>query len=69
MQGGQEDADFIPCPESYLELTNGQATKQVFASTVFYALAVPKNNIVIFSEQQIISSSSSSSTNSQCEDE
>ena len=69
LQGGHEDADFVPCPESYLELTNGQATKQVFASTLFYALAVLKNNILIFSEQQIIiiinsSSSSSISSNS-----
>jgi hypothetical protein len=40
LQGGQEDADFLPCPESYLELTNGQPNKQVFSSTVFFAPAV-----------------------------
>lgn len=30
LQGGRENSDFVPCPESYQELTNGQPIKQVF---------------------------------------
>jgi hypothetical protein len=30
LQGGRDNSDFVPCPESYQELTNGQLNKQVF---------------------------------------
>ncbi|PNF17421.1 hypothetical protein B7P43_G02967 [Cryptotermes secundus] len=33
-QDGRDNADFVPCPESYQELTNGQLTKQVSSSKV-----------------------------------
>ncbi|XP_021926195.1 mitogen-activated protein kinase-binding protein 1 isoform X3 [Zootermopsis nevadensis] len=33
-QGGRENSDFVPCPESYQELTNGQPIKQVSSSKV-----------------------------------
>ena len=54
LQGGQEDADFVPCPESYLELTNGQTTKQVFESTVLYALAVLKTALECFMNIRLV---------------
>ncbi|XP_069702772.1 mitogen-activated protein kinase-binding protein 1-like isoform X3 [Periplaneta americana] len=33
-QGERDNTDFVPCPESYQELTNGQPTKQVSSSKV-----------------------------------